>query len=382
MIGLREQGFLDAAYTKKRRDRMKPKLLLILMVSALNAGCVLAPSLRVAPPEPPPTPMIPHSAAAVAALSFASINDDNPAAEPINGFTSALGIVTVDNPFWSVEDTVLRRQTDYSGYAVELCDTLKDKFKATGLFPAVIELPFRAQEMARNGSFPEICSEWGVNLVLTGVMVSSNGVLTLSIHTSQGQHVFGRSFDDAWNAADVSGRIVSAINRDGELRKQQETSRGAPHAAQALQQPLVETAKVHLRCTFAEQKDGGGTTTMNAHGSPALLGAMIAGLIVRSASQGPDAEGVLTFFLDGKQVGGHIAPVDVGPVNRRYDWQTDVSVRPGKHRLIVGGLEKGPINTPRHVHYADFMIADRETKNIVLTPSEDKRQWSITVMPP
>jgi hypothetical protein len=114
--------------------------------------------------------------------------------------------------------------------------------------------------------------------------------------------------------------------------------------------------------------------------SPALLPLQVFSFVYQTTAAGPDAKGELVVFIDGKNVGGRIAPVEVGSSRRRYDWTNEIAVRPGKHRLLIGGLEKGSASTRNsNTYYTDFTIAEEETKAIFFSPSEDKTSWSISV---
>jgi hypothetical protein len=293
-------------------------------------------------------------------------------------YSARIGILPVENPFWTVEDSFFRDKMDCSGFAVDFCERLKERFVSSRLFPATIELPAAAAELARKGLFQEIGQKWNVDLVLTGTVTNQDGVVRLTIYTTEGRELVTKVFGDCWKVAALCGQVLTTFSQDPRLDRYRITSGEGTLPSNPINQPQVTTAKVRIQCSFSEHKEG--EIYINTYGNATLLPLAVAGLIYSTTSAGRHAQGELTLWLDGKEAGGHLKPSSIGPIKRRYDWMREIAVRPGRHRLVIGGIEKGASTTHGgNVYYTDFTIADNEEKTIAISPQKDKNSWAITI---
>jgi hypothetical protein len=317
-----------------------------------------------------------------AALSFADISSIKRTSEPVQSFDLRLGIIPVENPYWNIEDKFFRRPMDYSTYAGDLCEKLKEKVLSRGVFLNTIELPDVAKELAKNSQYSDICKQWGVNLVLTGVVLNEQGTLKLAFHSADGNELVANTFSNCWTVDSLCDEVIVAASKDASLLTYNAARKSESRAAGTLYQPLVTTAKVLLRCCYEESKGIGTYPNLNIGNNPDVAVLALASIIHSQVSVGPDAKGELVVLLDGKNVGGRLAPASFGSSKRRYEWEKEVAVRPGKHRLIIGGIDKGRTSSRFwNVFYADFNVADNQSRTITLTPSDNKIRWDIQIDP-
>lgn len=351
--------------------RITLRTVTLLTSLAFAPGCATDPSSTTS--FPARTPFVSYNDEKSAAFAFADIGQS----EPLGTCDLRVGFIPVTNPFWTVEDKASLCQLDYSGYAAVLCDKFKEQCGTRKTFPAVIELPEASRSLMNQRRCAEIGSKWGVELIISGVVEDSTGIIAVNYHSSDGTVLLRTNFDNCWNAGDLCKRMIGTAVKDPQIKAyERRLGVRAPRATDVVQ-PIVETAAIKLNFTFGEVKEGFLTTPVL---NPLLLPLAVAAEAHAMASTGPNAEGELVLRLDGKDVVGHLAPSKVGVYMRRYAWTRTIPVRPGKHRLIVDGLRKGhSSDAGRNVYHSDFDVSEGECKLVSLTVDDTKTRWAIDI---
>jgi hypothetical protein len=354
----------------------------------LSFGCATGPDPMERPVE---KPLVPYKGGKTSELTFAEISYNSKNSHVSNTqLDISVGILPVQNDFWSIADPHLDHIIDYSGYSVDLCNCLKRKLVSSGVFSGSIELPHNASEMIDKGEYEAVSRLWDVQSILCGRVLDSTGRLQLCLHLTDGTKIFDKVFSDCWHVNTAIPNIIQTIQADPCIIEYTKTdSNTGLGLIKIIKQPAVKTSTIIFRLNFMRKKIYA-ADTMRVNSVPGALAALIFKAIEAGTTkaEGQLTEGEIVASLDGISLGEKIAPTGKEFGKLIYDWQKEVAVRPGKHRVIfnnvtvmhAAGYQSYKGDTP----YVDFDVKDGDQVTVTFKPVYNKgftgeRDWSLGV---